>query len=135
MSKRQTLNEGVLEQYAGYIPVSGAPVDDICYENIDIGNFYNAYVKPRKPVKITDGKVIEKSSFLPNNIVEYLDYAEELQVERKHESGYGLGFERDRMSLADLVEKLRLGDVNHYLTTQYLEDEDDEENEENGESE
>ncbi|KAG7825623.1 hypothetical protein KL909_000855 [Ogataea angusta] len=61
-------------------------------------------------------------SFRLDNLANFLQCDDFLQVERKSNGGYGTGENRIRLKLADLVERLKNGDHSLYLTTQYDED-------------
>lgn len=98
-----------------------AAVDDL--------SAFDAIIAARQPVRLLAGVPIDVEKFDLDAIVDTLHYSEPLQVERKHGGGFGLGRERERMTLAQIVAKLRTDD-SYYLTTQYESDQ-----EENGEDE
>ena len=112
--------------YTGHVTSPGETVSSV--ENFN--DFYNSYVKARKPVKITGttNHPVDLKKLRVDTIVNTLGYPDKLQVERKHGYGFGLGLTRELMTMSLIVEKLALGDDTYYLTTQYdshdVEDED-----------
>lgn len=111
---------GPVNEYRGY---SGG-VDTIAAFPEASGVFFNKYIAPRKPVKISSGSPVDLARFKLEEIVETLGYVGSLQVERKHVHGFGLGQVREEMSFADIVAKIRGGDDSYYLTTQYEKEEE-----------
>lgn len=117
--------------YAGHVISPGESVAST--DNYD--NFYDTYVKFRKPVKIigSANHPFDVARLRLSAIVDTLGYPGKVQVERKHGYGFGLGQTREHVTVSLIVEKLALGDDSYYLTTQY--EEDDSENEEEREEE
>ncbi|KAG7842228.1 hypothetical protein KL942_000966 [Ogataea angusta] len=85
--------------------------------------FESRYILKRQPCLI-QGLVagFDLESFRLDNLANFLQCDDFLQVERKSNGGYGTGENRIRLKLADLVERLKNGDHSLYLTTQYDED-------------
>lgn len=118
--------------YAGHVISPGEAV--ACTDTYE--DFYDIYVKGRKPVKITGSAnhPVDIARLQLSTIVDTLSYPGKLQVERKHGHGFGLGQVRELMTMGLIVEKLALGDDSYYLTTQY-ENHEVEDGEERGEDE
>ncbi|KAG7752736.1 hypothetical protein KL911_003467 [Ogataea haglerorum] len=85
--------------------------------------FESRYILKRQPCLI-QGLVagFDLESFRLDNLADFLQCDDFLQVERKSSGGYGTGENRIRLKLADLVDRLNKGDHSLYLTTQYEED-------------
>lgn len=129
--------------YSGHVIHADEEIDVISNPAALEGReFYANYVSKRKPVKIiaADKCPISIDDFRADNLDRKLQYGGILQVERKHNGGFGSGMKREKMPLKDLLATLQKGDDTYYLTTQYDEngdsedetDENDEESEENG---
>lgn len=147
-SKRFKPDRGVIDEYKGYTGnVPGTKVEEWNVNSLkNKVELFTNVVKPRKPIKIVGGLIngVSLDNFRSENIVKYLGYDDILQVERKHASGFGLGFGREDMYLEELLEKFKAGEMDYYLTTQYEreggdedeeEDEDEDEDEDEGEEE
>ncbi|CUM68313.1 uncharacterized protein PRCAT00006035001 [Priceomyces carsonii] len=124
--------------YSGYRVGESDEVEEV-NSSIKSKKFFESFVLRRKPVKIKpDGSgFIDLKNLSIDNIEKYLDYQYYLQVEKKFEHGFGSGLSREKMTLKNLMERLRQGDDSFYLTTQYNENEneeisDDENDNENG---
>lgn len=113
-------------EYPNYRPTELGPVEEVA--NPTPEQLFEQYVVPRKPVKITADlpQGFEWSRLALDHIVDTLGYDEKLQVEEKHALGFGGGHQRVRMTLAELVDKLKQGLDQYYLTTQYEKESDDE---------
>ncbi|KAG7884023.1 hypothetical protein KL938_002608 [Ogataea parapolymorpha] len=98
-------------------------IDTIHAKGVISAAFESRYISKREPCLIqglVDGFDLE--SFRLDNVADFLQCDDFLQVERKSNGGYGTGENRIRLKLADLVERLKNGDHSLYLTTQYDED-------------
>lgn len=122
-SKRFKPDRGVIDEYKGYTGnVPGTKVEEWNVNSLkNKVELFTNVVKPRKPIKIVGGLIngVSLDNFRSENIVKYLGYDDILQVERKHASGFGLGFGREDMYLEELLEKFKAGEMDYYLTTQY----------------
>lgn len=102
-------------------------------------SFFNDYIAIRKPVKFvtpSDQQVIQLNKFELENLVDTLNYNdEELQVEKKYQAGFGSGQKRIKMKLSDLVNEIKNGNDEYYLTTQYDFDDSDRASDEEEEGE
>ena len=131
--KRIKTNAAVVNDYCGYVPQTNDSLEVVpmgkLLGKVNQTKFFENFVLRRKPLKIIEGPVngVAIDKFSSDSIIDYLGYDGKLQVERKHESGYGLGYERERMSLEELLAKFNSGDVDYYLTTQYKDEEEEEE--------
>lgn len=121
--------------YSGFVPsIDNEKIDEIDIENIQPQQFYEQYVKARKPVLI-NGIIpeIDVDSLKSDKIVESLKQNNgdhfRLQVEHKEQGGFGSGSKRLHMFFDDFIKALKNGDTSKYLTTQYdesdVEDESD----------
>ncbi|KAK6458783.1 cupin-like domain-containing protein [Scheffersomyces xylosifermentans] len=132
--KRATL----ASTYANYKIGKGESIEEIdCKEVKGISgiDFFNQYIKCRKPVVFknyqgssttpSDDKssptnsVIDLQKFTPSNILETLDYSDDLQIEKKFKYGFGSGQKREKFSLNKLLDLFAQGNEDYYLTTQY----------------
>lgn len=120
-------------EYGGYV-VGEEGIEELH----ETSRFYEKFVEARRPVKIVDSSAcpIDIDRFKSSRILETLKEARNglLQVEKKHGLGFGLGKKRERMLLAEIVDRLEKGDESYYLTTQYEEHEYEELEEEDGET-
>lgn len=109
-------------------------IDQIEVESLNQDEFYERYVKFRKPVKFTNCiKEIDIGDFRIDKLEELLGYDGRLKVEKRYKGGFGTNFERINMGLRELVEIFDKGEADYYLTTQYDDDESDDESEEKNE--
>ncbi|CUS20828.1 LAQU0S01e15544g1_1 [Lachancea quebecensis] len=130
-SKRpSSLNSKICNNYTGYCPdPESVTVDEIdvpsSKEEIDL--FYKNYVLMRRPCKLkgVSSKEVLLDPLSPLNITKTLPEQTILQVERKVQGGFGSGEKRLKMSLGELMDRLKDGDDQLYLTTQYAEDDPD----------
>ncbi|KAI5956519.1 hypothetical protein KGF54_000994 [Candida jiufengensis] len=125
--KRQKLSKN---EYSGYIIKPEDKIDEISKDITPI-EFFNEYIKPRKPVKFnkeysqnaqTTNEILSNlSKFKFNVLLNTLNYDEELQlqVEEKFDGGFGLGKKRINMNIIEIFDELKSGDRDLYLTTQY----------------
>lgn len=103
-------------------------VDDELIEHTEVESlnqyeFYERYVKRRKPVKFTNCiKEIDINDFRIDNLVELLQYDGKLKVEKRYKGGFGSNLERVKIGLDELVDKFEKGEADYYLTTQYEDD-------------
>lgn len=101
-------------------------IEQIEVESLNKEEFYQRYVKPRKPVKFSDCiKEIDINDFRIDRLAGLLGYDGKLKVEKRYKGGFGSNLERVRMGLDELVEKFDKGEADYYLTTQYEDDDDD----------
>ncbi|CAI5759975.1 unnamed protein product [Candida verbasci] len=82
------------------------------------GEFFNEYIKIRKPCKF-NFSILNSDCFKIDRIVNTLKYDEPLQVEKKINGGFGNGNSRIKMRFSELVDKIKGGNDEFYLTTQY----------------
>lgn len=122
-SKKHKSASGVVNEYDGFYPSPGSTVKVLKLSNIDPDDFFKDYVQTRTPLVI-DGVIpgLDISKFQPENIVNFLNYNENLLVEKKFKGGFGSGTQRIHMKFDDLMKKMKKGD-DYYLTTQYVENE------------
>lgn len=125
-----SLNSEICNSYPGYCPGFGSvTVDeiDVPSSKKEIDLFYQNYVLRRRPCKFkgVSSKEVLSEPLSPLNLVKTLPEQTILQVERKVQGGFGSGEKRLKMTLGELVERLRSGDEQLYLTTQYAEDDPD----------
>lgn len=104
--------------------------------------FFKEFINIRKPVKIVNSSelILDIENFKIDNLCEFLKWRDELMVETKVGGGFGNGNKRIKLTLDELVSKLKNGEDQYYLTTQYEEhaqpsDESDSESERDEESE
>ncbi len=98
-------------------------IQHIEVESLNQEEFYERYVKPRKPVKFTNCiKEIDINDFRIDNLVGLLGYDGKLKVEKRYKGGFGSNLERVSMGLGELVEEFDKGEADYYLTTQYEDD-------------
>lgn len=116
------------QEYTNYVPAKLGPVETIKTPTSEY--LFENYVVPRKPVVIRGTQDdYEWDQLALDNIVTTLDYENDLLVEEKHQFGFGGGHDRVKMTLEELVDKIRGGSEEFYLTTQYEEEEEEEEQE------
>lgn len=137
--KRTRSSKPLHNEYNGFIPQAGSVIDvkGVAELKGDLNSFYVDYVQQRKPLKVCGGFIdgINPDNFTSSGLLRHLNYTGVLQVERKHESGYGLGYQRERMTMAQLFQEFERGNFNYYLTTQYNDNATSEYEEEQNESE
>lgn len=131
-TKRVKINQSITDichSYAKYRARNDDEIEQIDGSNITQEDFFEKYIKARRPVKFTRpiGE-INTEGLQIDKLVELLKYEHELKVEKKYKSGFGSGLARENIGLKELVEKFEGGDDKYYLTTQY--DDDHEEGEE-----
>ncbi|KAK6877523.1 JmjC domain-containing protein 4 [Candida tropicalis] len=105
-------------------------INDI--SSINSKNFFENYINIRKPVKfdIPDSQqIISIDKFKLDHLLDTLKFKDEVQVEKKFNSGFGSGQERIKMKLEDLIKEIKNGSDEYYKTTQYDFDEPDQEEE------
>ncbi|KAG7661491.1 uncharacterized protein J8A68_004950 [[Candida] subhashii] len=131
--RKKTINE-----YKSHtVPNSPSPKIPVLESIPSAQQFFNDFIRPRKPVKFTVSPIIKSENFTIANLETTLDYDSELQVEKKYEAGFGSGQKRVKMALRELVDEIKAGNDGYYLTTQYdfdgpdavEEDNDDDEDE------
>ncbi|CAH6723148.1 hypothetical protein CLIB1444_13S01420 [[Candida] jaroonii] len=85
--------------------------------------FFKEFINIRKPVKIINSSelILNIEDFKIDNLCEFLKWGDELMVETKTGGGFGNGNKRVKLTLDDLVSKLKNGEDQYYLTTQYEE--------------
>lgn len=113
----------VVNNYTGYTVEEGATVDEVKEFPSDNAAawFFDSYVNPRKPAKVVCNCPIDISRFKAGKLADTLHYEGDLQIERKHNSGFGSGLQREHMKLPEVLNVLMAGDDSYYLTTQYEE--------------
>lgn len=98
-------------------------IEQIEIESLNQDEFYERYVKPRKPVKFTNCiNEININDFRIDNLVGILGYNGKLRVEKRYKGGFGSNLERVSMGLGELEKKFDKGEADYYLTTQYEDD-------------
>lgn len=103
-------------------------IEQIEVESLNQEEFYERYVKPRRPVKFSNCiKEIDINEFCIDKLVGLLGYDGKLKVEKRYKGGFGSNLERVKMSLDELVKKFDKGEADYYLTTQYEDDIDESE--------
>lgn len=114
--------------YTNYQIANGAVLPEITLQdgkdNVDSEQFFNEYIRLRKPVKLVSGlgstqTPVDLKAFDPSRILDTLDYSDELQIERKINDGFGSGEKRVKMTLHKLLDVFKQGNSDYYLTTQY----------------
>ncbi|KAG2734833.1 hypothetical protein G9P44_002839 [Scheffersomyces stipitis] len=114
--------------YTNYQIANGAVLPEITLQdgkdNVDSEQFFNEYIRLRKPVKLVSGSgstqtPVDLKAFDPSRILDTLDYSDELQIERKINDGFGSGEKRVKMTLHKLLDVFKQGNSDYYLTTQY----------------
>ncbi|SCU91122.1 LADA_0F08218g1_1 [Lachancea dasiensis] len=122
--KFESLEDSISNEYTKYCPTHNLDaVDTIALpENQDeIDAFLKNYVLERKPCKIigveSQGSIINELGV--NNICDKFPSHDILQVERKVEGGFGSGEKRLRMTFQEFMGRLKMGESELYLTTQY----------------
>lgn len=89
----------------------------------EIRQFYNEYVKKRKPCRFSERvDSFDWDLLKPENIKNLLDNTT-LQIEKKTDGGFGSGSKRLAMDFYDFLDSLGAGNYDLYLTTQYAEHE------------
>ena len=111
-------------EYTNYrISKDNEPIEHIDVESLNQDQFYERYIRPRKPVKFTNCiKEINVDDFRIDNLVKLLAYDGKLKVEKRYKGGFGSNLERVSMGLDELVGKFNNGEADYYLTTQYDDD-------------
>lgn len=120
---KQKRQKTAVNNYTGYTISSGTKVGEISKfptEN-QAKWFFDNYVLPRKPVKVLCNCPIDIGDFQSSKLAKKLHYQDDLQIERKHASGFGSGLKREHMKLEQVIQCLSSGDDSYYLTTQYEE--------------
>lgn len=114
----------MVNNYTGYTVDDGATVDEVKEFPSDNAAawFFDNYVSLRKPAKVMCDCPIDISRFKADKLAETLHYEGDLQVERKYNSGFGSGRQREHMKLPEVLHLLMAGDDSYYLTTQYEEE-------------
>ncbi|KAI5964196.1 uncharacterized protein KGF55_002138 [Candida pseudojiufengensis] len=138
-NKRQKLSKN---EYTGYVTKPNDKIDEIENETSPI-EFFKNYISKRKPVKFnkqyfktcstnSDGVISNLSKFKFKNLLNTLNYNEDinLQIEEKFQGGFGLGKKRQYMNIIELFDELENGERDIYLTTQYKIGNDNEDNDE-----
>ncbi|KAI0464736.1 hypothetical protein LJB42_002359 [Komagataella kurtzmanii] len=118
--------------YEGYTVSASSSIEIMDVNELDWNLMYSRFVSQRKPCLI-DGVMpgLNLNIFQPHLLNELLDYGEVLEVEQKINGGFGSNVQRLQMRFEELMENLRTGKGDLYLTTQYGgEDENDERKEE-----
>ncbi|CAK9435311.1 uncharacterized protein LODBEIA_P57240 [Lodderomyces beijingensis] len=143
---RKKQKTGVNDYNGWAVPAGDVQVPTLDADDTTPKQFFDLYISSRKPVKLTSREgLVPLTKFKLDRLYETLQYGDEedeLQVERLHSGGFGSGQKRVKMKLSELMDKLKSGDGDYYLTTQYKEsgdlevdpveqpDEEDEEDEE-----
>lgn len=126
LKKPKDASVSIESGYHGYkILEDGIRLDSIPIPttNEGIEDFFENYVKKRKPCKFNQAsKDFNWNLLKPENIKETLDN-EVLQIEQKSNGGFGSGSKRVFMKFHDFIDKLQNGNHDLYLTTQYAEHE------------
>ncbi|KAG7195235.1 uncharacterized protein KQ657_003761 [Scheffersomyces spartinae] len=128
-----TKKQKLINNYKGYSIKEGDEItvlQDIPSAKV----FWNEYIKIRKPIKFTKQDTLELSNFTAKNIKDFLQYDLDLQVERKHNYGFGGGHTREKLLMERILKEFEKGDRSYYLTTQYDFDDPDFDSENEGES-
>ncbi|AGO12046.1 AaceriADR385Wp [[Ashbya] aceris (nom. inval.)] len=113
--------------YEGYAPADADAAIEVIDEPTDeqsVRAFYARYVAGRRPCKIRariPGSY-DWARLSSSRVLEMVSGAQELQVERKVAGGFGSGAQRLSMPFAEFLERLRAGERDLYLTTQYGDD-------------
>lgn len=103
-----------LNEYSGY-RLTGSAIATV--DALD--DFHERFIATRTPVKINVAPPISIADFRLEKLVDTLKYEGELQVEKKHAHGFGLGQKRVTMTLDEVVALIKGGSDEYYLTTQY----------------
>lgn len=98
-------------------------------DNISENDFFENYIKKRKPVKfryIADN-INEKNlefkfkAFKPKNLIKTLNFKDEIKVEEKENFGFG-NKKKKKITIEELFESFENSKGKYYLTTQYSDD-------------
>ncbi|EGW31965.1 uncharacterized protein SPAPADRAFT_139719 [Spathaspora passalidarum NRRL Y-27907] len=139
------LKQGISSSYINYTISKGDKLA-VLTELPSSGEFFQNFIAPRKPVKfkLTES-IIPLDKFRLGNLESTLHYHHDLQIEKKYQSGFGSGQKRVKFGLGKLIEEVKSGNDEFYLTTQYdfddpdaksdEEEDNDEDEEEFGEEE
>lgn len=126
-----------INSYKGYV-INKDDEIEVLEETPTAEEFWNKFIKLRKPVKFAKQDVLDLEKFKAKNICDFLQYDSDLQVERKYNYGFGGGQSREKLLLNKILKQFEKGDGSYYLTTQYdfddptfeSEEEEDEDSEE-----
>ncbi|SCU82209.1 LAFA_0C09802g1_1 [Lachancea sp. 'fantastica'] len=122
--RSETLTEAIKNEYTNYCPSTKIETIDVLElpdtpERIE--RFLKDYVIARKPCKINGviGGELFSKKLHPQHITSIFPKEQILQVERKVDGGFGSGEKRLHMSFGDFMSRLKMGESDLYLTTQY----------------
>ena len=127
-TKKQRTND--INRYKGWtVPSNNYKIECIDVNSITPHQFYEKYVKPRRPIVITGGLPPDLSQLQSWTSIEYLDQKagnETVMVERRSSiaEGYGKGNEIS-MTFSKFIQMIQKNDDLHYLTTQDVQANDD----------
>ncbi|EDO15049.1 hypothetical protein Kpol_367p4 [Vanderwaltozyma polyspora DSM 70294] len=143
VAKRQTIDESsgshgskkaldldskLTSRYTAYYPEEHKmeiDVIDVPQTEEEQLKFFNDYVALRKPCKIrgVSPKGFPLDELKYENVTDFLDKEEVLQIEKKVDGGFGSGTKRLKMTFEEFMESLtKKEETGLYLTTQYYED-------------